>query len=418
MLDNCVGQNKSNTTHKFSMLTSLVIFPEGVTDIYFKVGHSHNHSDQKTGHAAKALSKKNLYTPQAVAKEVNKVKGLFADVLNDKDVFHDWKPFLDKHFKNMDPGFTSHYIFHFKDGVVEYRELNDEGDEVVVKSKVYCANPLAVKKVILRELFNLNAASNPVEICKARLRLPPLPQKRISEKKIESMKTLYQQIPRQFRWFYPEGQAVQDDLHIDLRVRAAALGLLAHHGGDSGAGGEVLDGDGAGDSDGILHGGVEVGRGNVQHPVALVTQDVRKKRGRPRTVPQASSDQPAIHRFFDISWDKTPNLSGPSRVSSTPKTVPVGKRNFIEDGSDDSDISTEDEADLSKELQKKRKVVDIFDEIYGSDTEDIPEVTSDRDNIESTEDAGATDKDSNNDDYSVDVNENLGKIILKIQKRT
>ena len=289
---------------------------------------------------------------------------------------------------------------------------------MVVKSEVFCANPAAVKKVILRELFNLNAASNPVEICKARLRLPPLPQKRISEKKIESMKTLYQQIPRQFRWFYPEGQAVQDDLHIDLRVRAAALGLLAHHGGDSGAGGEVLDGDGAGDSDGILHGGEEVGRGKVQHPVALVTQDVRKKRGRPRTVPQASSDQPAIHRFFDISWDKTPNLSGPSRVSSTPKTVPVGKRNFIEDGSDDSDISTEDEADLSKELQKKRKVVDIFDEIYGSDTEDIPEVTSDRDNIESTEDAGATDKESNNDDYSVDVNENLGKIILKIQKRT
>ena len=186
MLDNCVGQNKSNTTHKFSMLTSLLIFSEGVTDIYFKVGHSHNHSDKKTGHAAKALSKKNLYTPQAVAKEVNKVKGLFADVLNDKDVFHDWKPFLDKHFKNMDPGFTSYYIFHFKDGVVEYRELNDEGDEVVVKSKVFCANPAAVKKVILKELFNLNAASNPVEICKARLRIPPLPQKRISEKKFKA----------------------------------------------------------------------------------------------------------------------------------------------------------------------------------------------------------------------------------------
>jgi len=228
------------------------------------------------------------------------------------------------------------------------------------------------------------------------------------------LKTLYLQIPRQFRWFYPEGQTVQDDLHIDLRVRAAALGLLAHHGGDGAAGGEVLDGDGAGYSDGILHGGEEVVRGEVQHPVVLVTQDVRKKRGRPRTVPQASSDQPAIHRFFNVSWDKTPDLSGPSRVSSTPKTGPVGKRNFIEDGSDDSDISTEDEADLSKELQKKRK----FDDIYGSDTEDITEVTSDRDNIESTEDSGATDKDSNNDDYSVDVNENLGKIIMKIQKRT
>jgi hypothetical protein len=74
VLDNCVGQNKSNTTHKFSMLTSLLLFPEGVTDIYFKVGHSHNQSDQKTGLAVKAMSKKNLYTPQSVAKEVNKIK--------------------------------------------------------------------------------------------------------------------------------------------------------------------------------------------------------------------------------------------------------------------------------------------------------------------------------------------------------
>ena len=138
VLDNCVGQNKSNTTHKFSMLCSLLIFPEGVTDIYYKVGHSHNQSDAKTGHAAKAMSKKNLYTPQAVAKEVNKVKGLFAEVLHEKsEVFFDWKSFLDKHFPNMDPGFTGYYIFEFKNGVVDYKEFNDAGEQVVVKSKVF-----------------------------------------------------------------------------------------------------------------------------------------------------------------------------------------------------------------------------------------------------------------------------------------
>ena len=107
-----------------------------MTDIYFKVGHSHNQSDQKTGLAVKAMSKKNLYTPQSVAKEVNKIKGLFAEVLNDgAEVFQYWKPFLDKHFPNMDPGFTSYYIFEFKNGVVKYKELDDEGVEVVVKSK-------------------------------------------------------------------------------------------------------------------------------------------------------------------------------------------------------------------------------------------------------------------------------------------
>ena len=97
-------------------------------------------------------------------------------MLNDKvDLFQDWKPFLDKHFKNMDymdPGFTSFYIFQFKNGVVEYRELNDDGVEVLVKSKVFCSNQEAVRKVILSELFNFNPTSNPVEICKAKPRLP------------------------------------------------------------------------------------------------------------------------------------------------------------------------------------------------------------------------------------------------------
>ena len=445
VLDNCVGQNKSNTTHKFSMLTSLLIFTEGVTDIYFRVGHSHNQSDQKTGHAAKALSKKNLYTPQAIAKEVNKVKGLCAEVLNDKvDLFQDWKPFLDKHFKNMDPGFTSFYIFQFKNGVVEYRELNDDGVEVLVKSKVFCSNPEAVRKVILRELFNLNPTSNPVEICKAKPRLPPLPQKRISEKKIDSMKTLYQQIPRQFRWFYPEGHTVQDDLHTDLRVRAAAAGLLAqqdgeggaggevHHGGEGGAGGEVQHGGegGAGGQD--ADGGDGGAGGEMQHGV--VNQDGRRNTvGRPRKVRQASSNQPAIHRFFPIATAAmTQNLVGPTIVSSTSKTRAIVNRDFIEDETDEeSDISSEE--DVSDQVPKKRKAVDnIFGSDYDSDelftltdTEDIPAKDSEEgtgDNIESSdettlEDSGATDKDSNNDKYSVDLNENLGRIVLKIHKK-
>ena len=118
----------------------------------------------------------------------------------------------------MDPGFTSFYIFQFKNGVIEYKELNEDGEEVVVKSKVFCSNPEALKRVLLRELFNLSSTSNVVEICKAKPRLPPLPQKRISQKKIDSMKTLYQQIPCQCRWFYPEGNTVQDEPFTGLRA--------------------------------------------------------------------------------------------------------------------------------------------------------------------------------------------------------
>ena len=136
----------------------------------------------KTGHAAKAMARKNLYTPQAVVNEVNKVKGIVAEVLHENsEVFQEWKHFLDKHFPDMDQGFTSFFIFEFKDGVVDYKKLDEAGNEVLVKSRVFCSNTEMVRKVILRELFNLNSSSNPIEIVKAKPKLPFLPQKRISQ---------------------------------------------------------------------------------------------------------------------------------------------------------------------------------------------------------------------------------------------
>ena len=123
ILDNCVGQNKSNTTHKFSMLSSILIYPDGVTDVYFRVGHSHNTSDMKTAHANKAMAKKNLYTPNMVITEINKMKGLTGQLIDERSgVFLDWKLFLDKHFPNMLPGFTSYFLFEFKDGRVRTRK--------------------------------------------------------------------------------------------------------------------------------------------------------------------------------------------------------------------------------------------------------------------------------------------------------
>ena len=88
------------------MLLSLLFFPEGVNDVYFKVGHSHNLFDMKTAHAKKALAKKNLFTPRMIQAEINKMSGLEARVIDSQDrVFLDFKSFLDKHFPNMPPGF-------------------------------------------------------------------------------------------------------------------------------------------------------------------------------------------------------------------------------------------------------------------------------------------------------------------------
>ena len=150
ILDNCVGQNKSNTTHKFSMLSSILVYPDGVTDVYFRVGHSHNTSDMKTAHANKAMAKKNLYTPNMVITEINKMKGLTGQLIDERSgVFLDWKLFLDKHFPNMLPGFTSYFLFEFKDGIVHYKDVGLEGEIVTVKSQSFCPDPSATKKILL-----------------------------------------------------------------------------------------------------------------------------------------------------------------------------------------------------------------------------------------------------------------------------
>ena len=131
------------------------------------MGHSHNQSDMKTAHAKKALAKKNLYTPQAIVQD---------------------------------------------------------GEAVTAKSRVFCADPVGTRKIILIELFNLNSTSDVVEICKPKPRCPPLPQKIISQKKVDNMKVLYQQIPSNCRWYYPEDEEVPFETHTDLRARAVKHG--------------------------------------------------------------------------------------------------------------------------------------------------------------------------------------------------
>ena len=119
--------------------------------------HSHNTSDIKTAHANKAMAKKNLYTSIQVIQEINKMKGLTGQLIDDRNgVFLDWKVLLEKHFPKMDPGFTSFFLFEFKDGVCHYKEVGLDGEIVMVKSRTFCQNHAALKKIILQELFKLS----------------------------------------------------------------------------------------------------------------------------------------------------------------------------------------------------------------------------------------------------------------------
>ena len=365
ILDNCVGQNKSNTTHKFSMLISLILFRDGVTDLYFRVGHSHNASDMKTSHAKKALAKKNLYTPQAIVSEVNKVKGVSAEVVDDRDrVFFDWKVFLDKHFPNMDAGFTSYYIFEFKNGVVHYKEVNSDGGIEIVKSKVFCADPERTRKIILRELFNLSSTSNVVEICQAKPRLPPLPGKRISQKKVESMKTLYQEIPRSSRWFYPEGTNIQDEPHTDLRRKAAA--------------GQGLGTEEVGFNLAQLNPEAAIEHAVEAVPIVEVDTLPKNKVGRPKKPVPSQANQPAIHRFLGAGVKLATNKATPAPVEAH---EPMEDDDVREDRIDDS---SESDGDFIVEMDHTK-----------------------------VSDAGAEE-----DEYSLDFNHNDGsRIVMTLKKK-
>lgn len=363
ILDNCVAQNKSNTTHKFSMLISLILFRDGVTDLYFRVGHSHNASDMKTSHAKKALAKKNLYTPQGIVAEVNKVKGVSAELVDDRDrVFLDWKVFLDKHFPNMDVGFTSFYIFEFLNGIVHYKEVNSDGVLEIVKSKVFCADPEGTRRIIIRELFNLSSTSDVVEICQAKPRLPPLPGKRISQKKIDSMKTLYQEIPRSSRWFYPEGTSIQDDPHTDLRLRAAEHGL-----------GSVAGVQGVARPVDVRLNLGQLAPEAVPEPAAEAVLNVgcdnlpKNKVGRPKgkkPIP-CQPNQPALHRFFGSGVKVVANRA--ALIDAADDTMEIDDtqgeaRHDYSSESDDDFIVQMDNSKGSKEGEEENDTVDAEDE--------------------------------------------------------
>ena len=98
------------------------------------------------------------------------------------------------------------------------------------------------------------------------------------------MKILYQQIPRSSRWYYPEGEQVEDESHADLRARV------------------VQPGEDPGDrqqdqGEGSAHAAAQ------QHQVNVAGEDVgdagRRKVGRPKKLPSNLRNQPAIHRFFE-----------------------------------------------------------------------------------------------------------------------
>ena len=78
LLDNCVGQNKSQTVMKFSFFLSL-FFYKTVALFYFLSGHTYMQPDRVVGHCKFAIKGLNLYTLGQITEHRDFVIGIIAE---------------------------------------------------------------------------------------------------------------------------------------------------------------------------------------------------------------------------------------------------------------------------------------------------------------------------------------------------
>eukprot|EP00475_Leptophrys_vorax_P037853 TRINITY_DN6582_c0_g1_i4.p1 TRINITY_DN6582_c0_g1~~TRINITY_DN6582_c0_g1_i4.p1 ORF type:complete len:170 (+),score=42.37 TRINITY_DN6582_c0_g1_i4:373-882(+) len=98
----------------------------------------------------------------------------------------------------MPVGFTFHYYFEFDGGNVTMRHLCSTSDDQAVYHQL-CANPVIVKKAIVRDLFDKELKDATVYD----LKLPRHPGNELPAKKLESLGNKYFSIPPEAKDYYP-----------------------------------------------------------------------------------------------------------------------------------------------------------------------------------------------------------------------
>ena len=111
ILDNCVGQNKSNCVLKMFSLLCVIGLYEGVILHYLVAGHSHGIPDVGIAHAKRALQNSNYNVPEEIVQDMNTVEGINATYIDFRDAdisdtmdypFRTgWDQTMTKYFANM-----------------------------------------------------------------------------------------------------------------------------------------------------------------------------------------------------------------------------------------------------------------------------------------------------------------------------
>jgi hypothetical protein len=203
LLDNCVGQNKSNAVLKFSAMLSLLLYKR-VCLLYLVSGHSHMIADRVVAWMKQSIKGKNLYHPNQFVEEARKVKSIDAEFLDhgvgQHHFFVGWNELLDEHFQNMPPGFTANHWFEFENGCVTYRQ---RCDSIEATRFSLCEDPSAARQSLTMALFGTNDRS---QWSMRNLKLPLHPGLELKEKKLLSLAKKLDTIPHTYRAYYPKAQ--------------------------------------------------------------------------------------------------------------------------------------------------------------------------------------------------------------------
>ena len=205
--DNCVGQNKSNTTMQFDAFLSLSLYKR-VLVIFFIPGHSHMIPDRVVAWMKAGIKNKNIYNPNDLEKEINKVKNIKANFFAHTDrwrpCFDKWDQFLGKHLKKLPAGFTNNYVFEFFKGEVTMKHLITENE--TKKNNLCKLDESTTRRNLWNELFGGTRKQN---VTMQDVTLPRLECKELDINKIKSLAKKYHSIPAVHRWFYP---SISDDV--------------------------------------------------------------------------------------------------------------------------------------------------------------------------------------------------------------
>jgi hypothetical protein len=231
VLDNCVGQNKSNITMKFNAMLSL-LFYDKVVLLYLISGHSHMIADRVVAWIKGSLKNGNYYCPKDFAAVMNTVKSVHAEFLDHssskRPFFINWHTILDKYFKDMPAQFTFNFFFEFDKGDVTVRHLVSTPDEDCTTISLVRGNKDAVRKAILKELFGVTQVTELSERSLDTMQLPRHPGNVLSGKKVLSLSTKYFSIPENYRPYYPTPATTSELPVPTIDATPAAAGDPVH----------------------------------------------------------------------------------------------------------------------------------------------------------------------------------------------